>query len=104
MKKIDLRCRCCDNNPLRKSSESSEKSCPFFARGIILAQFFALHFLQISRQLAGRNSRLRLNDFRSLQSTNPSVPNCIQQFPFFLLRFPKVTSSSYQWMSFFYYG
>jgi hypothetical protein len=46
---------------------------------------------------------LRLNNFHFLQSTNPSVPHCIQQFPFFLLRSPKVTSSSYQWMSFFYW-
>lgn len=80
MKRIDLRCRCCDNNPLRKSSISSENSCRFFACGIVLAQFFALQFCKFSRQLAGRNSRLRLNDFRSLQSTNPSVPHCIQQF------------------------
>jgi hypothetical protein len=44
MKKIDLRCRSCDNNPLRKSSESSENLCRFFARGIILAQVLALQF------------------------------------------------------------
>jgi len=61
----------------------------FFARGIILTQFFALQFLQISRQLAARNSRLRLNDFRSLQSTNPSVPNCTQQFPLLSAEIPK---------------
>ncbi len=88
-KKIDLRCRCCDNNPLRKSSKTLENSCRFFARGIVLAQIFCSPICKISLQLAGRNSRLRLNDFRSLQSTNPSVPHCIQQFPFFLLRSPK---------------
>lgn len=45
MKKIDLRsCRCCDNNPLRKSSKSSENSCRFFARAIVLAHIFALQF------------------------------------------------------------
>lgn len=41
---------------------------------------FGSPICKFSRQLAARNSGCASMIFRSLQSTNPSVPHCIQQF------------------------
>lgn len=102
MKKIDLRCRCCDNNPLRKSSESSENSCRFFARGIIPAQVLALQFANFPGSWQrGIVAAPQWFSFSAVdQSKCATLHSAIRSF---LLGSPKLTSSPYQWMSFFYW-